>query len=441
MNAARRRAAEPLEECLEALRRRRGPAVAGFAGSVRELVLVASSSRGGSSMLVELLRRSPALLHLRGELNPFLRLVGLSFPHSGDSDALDEGHWRSLSPALREVLDRELALDAGRPCDAIEDEEAFVLDAAWRFATQWPEVDLDLDAWTARARHVLARIRSGERAFDPVRFQLEMVRALRWTGHAVSPWHYDLPGSLVRREFPEVPEGCTPGAAVIEEPPFVLPRPWRRAERRDLESRALVIKTPSNAYRLGFLRALFPNARVRVIHLVRNPAAAINGLIDGWRHRGFHAHRLPEPLDMPGYGEERPDDRVWWKFDLPPGWRRRAGASLAEVSAFQWRSAHEAILADLARGEVESRRIRFEDLTGAPGARAACMASLCDWLGVPFDGSLRDAAWAGVAPVMATERPRPRRWRVRAREVRAAIDRDVIATAERLGYGDEQSWT
>ena len=41
-----------------------------------------------------------------------------------------------------------------------------------------------------------------------------------------------------------------------------------------------MMKTPSNAYRASFLRALFPNARVQVLHLTRNPAAAINGLVD-----------------------------------------------------------------------------------------------------------------------------------------------------------------
>jgi hypothetical protein len=442
MIVARRRSVEPLEDCLEALRRRRGPAVARFTTAVRQLVLVASSSRGGSSMLVELLRRSGSLMHLRAELNPFLRLVGLCFPQCGDSDALDEDHWRSLPGGLRDVLDRELALDAGRPSDAIVDEDEFILDAAWRFATQWPDLELDLDAWVATARHVLARLRDGEGGcFDAVRFQLEMLRALRWTGHPVSPWHYDLVRSLVRREFPDVAEDCAPGGTLVEEPPFVLPRPWQRADRHDVETRALVIKTPSNAYRLRFLRALFPSAQVRVIHLVRNPAAAINGLIDGWRHRGFHAHRLAEPLQIAGYGEERPGDRAWWKFDLPPGWRRLARSTLPEVCAFQWRSAHQAILADLEQGEVDARRIRFEDLTGDPATRAACLAGLCEWLGVPFEGPLFDAAWSGIAPVMATERPRPGRWLARASEVRAALDREVYATAERLGYGDEHCWT
>ena len=63
---------------LATLRRLRGPAVPDFSLRVRELVVVASSSRGGSSMLAETLRESSALLHLHAEINPFLRLVGVS---------------------------------------------------------------------------------------------------------------------------------------------------------------------------------------------------------------------------------------------------------------------------------------------------------------------------------------------------------------------------
>src|SRR5438552_16777869 len=104
----------PLRRRLEALRRQRGPALSNFPLRVRELVVVASSSRGGSSMLAETLRASTSLVHLRAELNPFLRLVGLTFPESGSgSDRLDAGHLHRLDPALRQTLDEELALDAG----------------------------------------------------------------------------------------------------------------------------------------------------------------------------------------------------------------------------------------------------------------------------------------------------------------------------------------
>src|SRR2546421_2354328 len=89
---------------LATLRRLRGPAVPDFSLRVRELVVVASSSRGGSSMLAETLRESSALLHLHAEINPFLRLVGLTFPESGSgSDRLDAGHVPALGPEARQI--------------------------------------------------------------------------------------------------------------------------------------------------------------------------------------------------------------------------------------------------------------------------------------------------------------------------------------------------
>ncbi|NEE15208.1 sulfotransferase, partial [Streptomyces sp. SID7499] len=106
---------------LEMLRPLRGTPVPHFRAKVRELVVVASSSRGGSSMLSELLRTSPHLLHLRGELNPLLRLVGLDHPHSGTgSDELDATHWHGLRPRSRALFDAELALDAGSPGTGVE---------------------------------------------------------------------------------------------------------------------------------------------------------------------------------------------------------------------------------------------------------------------------------------------------------------------------------
>jgi hypothetical protein len=65
----------------------------------------------------------------------------------------------------------------------------------------------------------------------------------------------------------------------------------------------LVIKTPGNSYRLPFLRALFPKARFRVLHLVRHPAEAINGLVDGWLYHGFFAQNLPGRLRIGGYSD------------------------------------------------------------------------------------------------------------------------------------------
>lgn len=90
---------EDLRRRLGNLRDLRGPAVADFPGAVRDVVVIVSSSRGGSSMFAEILRRSDALLHLTAEINPFLRLAGLDHPGAGTgSDALGAEQLAALPP-------------------------------------------------------------------------------------------------------------------------------------------------------------------------------------------------------------------------------------------------------------------------------------------------------------------------------------------------------
>lgn len=433
-----------LADRLAALRELRRPVVRDFTGKVRDLVVLASSSRSGSSMLAEMLRRTPALLHLRAEFNPYLRLAGLVPPDSGtSSDHLDAVHLAALTPERRRVFDEELSLDVGRPDPHVVPEQ-FLLDAAWRFTVQWPTLEVDLADWLETARRVLAEVRA-RGLWNPARlpdvawFHARLFEALAARGVPVRPAYYDMP-HLTGPPGPGDARGA-PGELLVEEPPFVLSLGWRYADETDLATRPLVIKTPSNAYRLGFLRALFPHARMRVLHLTRNPAASINGLYDGWLHHGFHAHRMDRPLRIERYGVDRPEDSWWWKFDLPPGWQDYTDAPLPDVCALQWRSCHRAILDHVAAYHLPYLRVRFEDLVHSPQRRAGVLAWITDWLGVPMDEPLRDIARDGLRePVSATVAPRPGRWRRRAEVVRAAIGPTELTLAEELGYADDDSW-
>ncbi|MFA1538095.1 sulfotransferase family protein [Actinomadura monticuli] len=423
---------------LTELRGARGPAVAGFTSRVRELVVVASSSRGGSSMLADLLRESDALVHLRAELNPFLRLVGLGCGENGaGSDRLGPGDLAALDPGRRRFLDAELALDTGAPASTIGDPERFAHDVAWRVIVQWPDIAVSPQTVVPAVRRVVRRLVGADgRLDDPAGFLVALVAELRAAGLPVRTSAYDLPATMRERRG----GGEAPSRRLVEEPPFILPRAWRTAAEADLAQKPLVVKTPSNAYRLPFLRALFPHARIRVLHLTRNPAAAVNGLYDGWRYPAFHSHHVDDPLDIAGYSELHPDNRWWWKFDLPPGWETLTRRPLLEVCASQWRSAHRAILADLAEGTIDHLRIRFEDLVAGGEPRMRTMTRLVRWLGIPWEEPLRTTARLGIRPVSATAPPRARRWRDRGALVRAALDEETMALAEELGYSDERDW-
>ena len=57
---------------------------------LREVVLLCSSSRGGSSISTEWLRQHTGLLQLRAEINPLLHMSALVYPHANTSDLLSD---------------------------------------------------------------------------------------------------------------------------------------------------------------------------------------------------------------------------------------------------------------------------------------------------------------------------------------------------------------
>ncbi len=404
---------------LRSLRGADGSALA----AVREVVVVASSSRGGSSMVGELLRRAPGLVHLSAEVNPLFAAAGLS---PGEE---------------RGVLEAELAADLGQPAEVLDGpvRADLCLQAAWRLVLQWPTAAIEVDD----ARRWAAAALDGDGTFDRVDFTLRLLAAARAEVPEVDPWYYDVPAALVSERFPglPVPHG-PPGDALVVMPPFVLPRPWRRAAAEDLARGTVVLTTPRNGYRLAFLRSVFPNARLRVVHLVRNPAAAVNGLVDGWRHRGFFNVQVDHPLRIGGYSDRYPWGDRWWNYDLPPDWEALTDQPLALVCAAQWRSLHEAALAATEVLGLDVIRLRFEDLAGPADRRGPAVAALADFLGLP-DAAARALADAALPPVMATAPPRPARWRARAEELEDVLrDPATLDLAERLGYERRpEAWT
>jgi hypothetical protein len=197
-------------------------------------------------------------------------------------------------------------------------------------------------------------------------------------------------------------------------------------------------------HRIAFLRSLFPRARFRVLHLTRNAAASINGLYDGWRFRGFHAHRIPGGLAMPGYTDHDAEGgATWWKFDLPPGWEGWTRRPLVEVCGFQWREAHRAVLSALEDPAIDRHRLRFEDAVGSQAARREAWEDLARWLGIPLDPGLTRLVECGLPPIMATTRPRHRRWFARADLLEPVlVHPDTTRIMEAIGYApDRAGWT
>jgi len=406
--------------------------------AARDVVVLASSSRGGSSIFAEVLRRSPSLLHFRGETNPAFRLHGL------DREASDALPADTLVPA---GLGRALGWECGQPTSVLDgdaDTWRFAVELAVRLTLQWPLLAFGADDVHAAVQSTLAGLRADAgwplgRFVDTQAFHARFLGVIRARWPDVHPGAYDIDRGLILQHCPGPwPEPFLP-VALVEEPPFVLLTPWRVATQEQLATMPLVIKTPSNAYRMAFLRACFASARVRTLHLVRNGAASINGLYDGWRYPGFHAHRAPSPLRIAGYSDVVPGGETWWKFDRPPGWQAMTSAPLAEVCAFQWRSAHAAILAS--PGD-DLHRLRFEDVLGEKAGQDAALGRLGAWLGAPVRDELAPVLAGSLPVVMATAPPRARRWFSRVDLLGPMLEDPAhLALMEALGYdADPATW-
>ncbi len=130
----------------------------------------------------------------------------------------------------------------------------------------------------------------------------------------------------------------------------------------------LLEKTPKNALRIPFLRALFPDARF--LFLYRDPAENISSIMEGWPSQRFIAYRT-----LPGWPHGA------WSFLLTPGWETLRECPLVEIAAHQWRVANETILTDLAAlPRSDWHLVCYTDLVAAPRQtirQVAAFAALC----------------------------------------------------------------
>ena len=221
----------------------------------------------------------------------------------------------------------------------------------------------------------------------------------------------------------------------------VDPSEITRRERRALywaidkiaRGRRYLDKSPRNALRVPYLHGLFPDAAF--VFLKRDGRAAISSLITGWRATGSHfpGTSLPAGLEIEGYEGEN------WKFLVPPGWESYAsGHTLAEVCAFQWVAANEAILR--ARKDVPSERwfeLTYEDLVERP---EEAMVRLLSGLGLGRDEEvLRYTRDLDRHVTRAVSPPRRDKWREENLDEVQSVLPVIAPTMRRLGYEIEGS--
>ncbi|MFV2088595.1 hypothetical protein [Micromonospora sp. LOL_021] len=407
---------------------------------IRRVVVILASSRSGSSLLFDLLRRTGSFVCLDGEHTHLYKLNSMGLPgwpdaHDGDVDPDADGE-----TFLADLLSDCTVHSGQRPRPTL----AYSSQVARRLVAQWPVLTSRVEEVRDVAEEQLLRRTSLDGKFDQDQFLLKVIDELRQRSADIDPRYYDIPCDVVRKHFPALATVATAPPlpdGVIEEPPFVVPQPAAPATPEDLISRPLLIKASVDAYRVALLEKLLSGADVRFIHLTRNPAAAVNGLYDGWRDRGFFSHHLSgrATLAIDGYSETLWGSE-WWNFDLPPAWRDVVRRPLQEVCAFQWCQANSSILAALATSPARRLSMQAEEVMAGLHRRAVALRRIFEFCGIdPTDG-----ADSVDRVLMSTKRPTPGRWRERAAVLGPVLgDPRLRDLASRLGYGPEPDsrWT
>ena len=383
-------------------------------------------------MFAELLRSSPDLLTFSAEINPHVTITTLG--SGGGCDVVEDPTPYAGTDAGLDVLRTELGNDLGRPAAQI-DTPSLARHIAWRLTMQWPHEPIE----PATVRAALDDREEAPWDWTTEHF-LDLLAGLSSAYPSTNPYRYDIDAGEVAHRFPHQlrPVG-PPAEPVVEMAPFVVPRAWQVADASEAARRPVVTTTPRNAFRLHLLARTFPNARLRVIHLTRNPAAAVNGLRDGWLHSGFVSGRSDTPLRIAGYSDRYPRwGSVWWNYDVPPAWRDWTDRPLVEVCGFQWAAAQTATVEGAASLGADVHRIAFEDIAGA--RRETALAGLCEWLQIDPAPLLRGR---DVPVVIPTAPPRPRRWADNAEALEPVLrNRSLREYAGALGYSqDPNDWT
>lgn len=414
---------------------------------ISKVILILSSSRGGSSLVFELIRNTNQVLSLDGEHIPYYKLNGYSFPfNSIQSDEITFRDVNSLERVNELSTDILSSLSVGIEKTKFEFEELKFL-FIMRLPLQWPQLNLTYEKLHWYINKAYESYTLEQTKWNHQIFFIYLLKFMSDYHPEINPFYYDLNPLLLKNYFPQHTLTKNPPNPffLIEEPPFVVPKVRRSPTLEEIREKPLLLKAPVDAYRLSLLKNLFPNADFQIIHLTRNPAATINGLYEGWLDRGFFSHNLKtsEKLSISSYSEKFDWGKYWWNYDLPPNWKSMIKQPLEYICGFQWFSAHKAILENLYQENLNNvLRVKFENLLLSDQQRYSSMAQILKFIGIDFDDSLKSII-EKMPVVMATSHPKNKRWINRQNMLYPVIrERQMIELSNFLGYSlkDENLW-
>jgi len=415
---------------------------------VKRVVIINSSSRSGSSLLYAILRKLPQVYSLTGEAAPFYKLntmingfdlfesdkiPGALMDKVVDYEGLSRDFFSDLYKAGNGILTSDINVD--------EYAEHLVL----RFLLQWTDIDFDISELKSIVIKAFERYAKRFKKFAIDEFYLTLLEEVSSVYPKVDPFYYDLSTEKVSLHFPflDIPSGPPNDYFNIEEPPFILQVPGMKADPADLAEKTLLLKSTVDGYRMNLIEKIFPCADIRIIHLVRNPAATTNGIYDGWLHRGFFSHNLLpyfnsnndlKRLSIKGYSDILPFGGHWWNFDLPEGWQSVADKDLVEVCAFQWYSANAEILQYLSSGRTKYCTFHYENMIRNISSRTEEVRKMLDFSGIP-ESEIYQLQLDDLPVIQSTLPPQLYRWKKRKDIIlRLLNDPKILEMSARLGY-------
>ena len=332
--------------------------VSGSLHDLRRICVLASSSRGGTSVTAEFFQWQGAdcdvpsgrMLTLPGEEKPHLVLSGLAFPTRRqlfDDLGPEDANQHSIARLLAEMTS-----EIGYPLAHCVDLDLYSLQLYRRLLLQWPLDMIGLEPGAAIQALADALRRSfGDQYTDSVSQRRRVLECCIECFPFVRGAFYDCSSEKQLADAGRLEQG----AWSLEETPFVLPPPWHNATPNEVAEGTLLLRDPSNAWRLRFWKAVFSAQEMVVLHLARDVRESIQGLCDGWNYPfGFQTLPSDAPLAIAGYTDESIGQGAAWKghrlnFSVDRRLSqqllaRRRAMPLVEVCGHQWLYAHECIL-------------------------------------------------------------------------------------------------
>ena len=171
--------------------------------NLKTVVLLCSSSRGGSSITTEFLRQRSDILHLPAEFNPLLRIHNIERKGSGDLLESSDCIPRRSTLLWNELTDEIGTYNRDQLSDV--DWKTFSKALYKRISWQWPSLSIDEQDIQHCVQETRKRMNEeynwNDFFVDKVLFHCLFIKTLRKNYPFIDPRWYDLSEDSIQRYF------------------------------------------------------------------------------------------------------------------------------------------------------------------------------------------------------------------------------------------------